>query len=315
MSGVSVVIPAYNQPRMLAEALRTVQAQTKPPAEIIVIDDCSEEPLEFTIPSFPDLPVRLIRHQENRGPAASVVHGIREAQCELIAMLNHDDTWEPEFLDRLTNALHTFPEAWFAFCDHGIMGADGRHDERRSCEQSTRYARAHLTAGILEGARLYEAALLQKAVAASSFVLARREALDLALIGAGADMWDYFLAVGACRTGHPAAYVAERLGWYRVSPTMLSATHADPRKQIEMARPQTAILVVILRSRLFRPVHRAALGRLVLVVRHALAAAVRSHSLRSVGTAIARIIAGARDATGLLRSPANPDARALWEAE
>lgn len=47
MSSVSVVIPAYNQPRMLSEALRSVQEQTVAPAEVIVIDDCSAEPLEL----------------------------------------------------------------------------------------------------------------------------------------------------------------------------------------------------------------------------------------------------------------------------
>ncbi len=306
-AGVSVVIPAYNQPRMLAEALTSVQGQTAPPAEIIVIDDCSDEPLELATAYSPDLPLRFVRHAENRGPAASVVHGIREAHCELITTLNHDDMWEPEFLERLTGALDAHPEACLAFCDHGIMRADGQHDERLSSEQSTRYTRARLTAGLLAGERLYESALLDKAVASSSFALVRRYALDLPLIGAGSDMWDYFLAVGACRTGHPAAYVAERLGWYRISPTMLSATHANPSKQIEMARPQTAALLVILWSPQLRPIHRAVYRRLGVAVRHSLAVAIRTRSVRSTARAMERILAGVRDAKGL--SDRGPTAR------
>ncbi|HWX44900.1 MAG TPA: glycosyltransferase family 2 protein [Solirubrobacteraceae bacterium] len=297
--GVSVVIPAYNQPGMLGEALASVGAQTAPPVEIVVIDDCSASPLELETPHSPELPLRFVRHPRNLGPAASVVHGISEARCALIATLNHDDAWEPEFLERLTGALDAHPEACLAFCDHGIMRADGHHDERLSEAQSARYARAHLDAGLLAGAALHRAAIVQKALAGSSFALVRRAALDLELIRAGSDMWDYFLAVGACRSGRPAVYVAERLGWYRVSPTMLSATHADPRRQIELARPQSAILMVILRSRGLRSIHRAIGRRLLGSVGRSLGVALRTGDPRNLARAIAGVLAGAADARRL----------------
>lgn len=295
---------------MLADALRGVQEQTAAPAEVIVIDDCSEQPLEVTTEIPPDLPVRFVRHAQNLGPAASVVHGIRESRCELVTTLNHDDVWEPRFLERLGDALHSHPEACFAFCDHGIMRADGQHDERLSREQSARFGRSGLETGLLTGTPLYEAALLDKAVAASSFMLVRRAALDLTLIAAGADMWDYFLTVGACRAGDAAAFVGERLGWYRFSPTMLSVTWVDPRKQIEMARPQTAILVVLLRSPQFGPIHAAVRRRLVFAIRHALVAAVRMRSIRSIGTVIAQVAAGARDARRVVRQDGESDSQA-----
>ena len=270
------------------------------PAEIIVIDDCSEQPLELTTSFSPELPVRFVRHAKNLGPAGSVIDGIRQARCELVVTLNHDDMWEPRFLERLSHELDAHPEARFAFCDHGIMRAAGEHDERLSEVQSTRFGRTRLTGGLLSGAALYDAALLHKSVAASSFTLVRREALDLELIAAGGDMWDYFLGVGACRGGS-AVYVEERLGWYRFSPTMLTTTWVDPRKQVEMARPQTAILVFILLSPQFKPVHRAVRKRLLLAIRHALAAAVRTRSVRGVGRVGTRILAGARDARRLAR--------------
>lgn len=299
--GISVIIPAYNQPRMLGEALRSVRDQTVPPAEIIVIDDCSTDPLELTTSFSPDLPLRFIRQRQNLGPARTVVHGISEARYELIAMLNHDDMWEPEFLQRLADVLRSDPEACLAFCDHGIMDADGQHDGHRSSEQSIRYTRVHLAAGRLVGPSLYRSALVDKVIASSSFALVRRDALDLTLIGAGADMWDYFLTVGVCRTGLPAVYVAERLGWYRVSPTMLSATHADPRKRIEMARPQIAIFTNILLSHQFRSVHGAMCKRLGFVIRHTLTAALHTRSVSSMLRALSRIVAGIRDAGRLSR--------------
>jgi glycosyltransferase involved in cell wall biosynthesis len=301
------VVPAYNQPQMLSETLRSVQEQTVAPAEVIVIDDCSERVLEDVTDFSPELPVRFIRHQRNQGPAGSVVHGIRESSGGLVTTLNHDDVWEPTFLERLSAELEAHPEACFAFCDHGIMRADGEHDEQRSREQSIRFGRATLAGGLLRDAQLYEAALLHKAVAASSFALVRREALDPLLIGTGSDTWDYFMAVGACRAGPAAVYVAERLGWYRISPTMLTSTWASPRKQVELARAQIAILVVMLRSPQFQPVHRALRRRLVRTIRHVLVSAVRTRSPASLGRVTTRMLAGACDADRVVRS--RPD----WE--
>jgi glycosyltransferase involved in cell wall biosynthesis len=285
---------------MLSETLKSVQEQTVVPAEIIVIDDCSKMPLEQVTDFSPELPVRFVRHAQNRGPAGSVVHGIQESRCELITTLNHDDVWEPRFLEVLGGELEAHPQAGFAFCDHGIMLADGEHDERRSLEQSRRFGRAELAGGVLCGAELYDAALLRKAVAASSFALMRREALDHALIEAGGDMWDYFLAVGACRQGEQAVYVAERLGWYRFSPTMLTTTWADPRKQVEMARAQVAILLVMLRSPQFKSVHRSLRRRLALTLRHVLAAAVRTGDPRSLARVSSRVLEGLGEARRLL---------------
>lgn len=290
---------------MLSETLKSVQEQTVAPAEIIVIDDCSQMPLEQATEFSPELPVRFVRHDRNRGPAASVVDGIRESRCELVALLNHDDTWEPSFLERMSGELDAHPEACFAFCDHGIMLADGEHDERRSREQSARFGRAGLAGGPLRGTVLYEAALLRKAVAASSFALVRRAALDPQLIEAGGEMWDYSLAVGACRMGDVAVYLAERLGWYRLSPTMLTVTWADPRKQVEMARAQTAILAVMLRSPQFATVRGAVRRRLALVLRHALAAAVRTGDPRCLARVLSRVREGASEGARLAaREPA-----------
>jgi glycosyltransferase involved in cell wall biosynthesis len=292
---------------MLSETLESVARQTLAPQEIVVIDDCSREPLESVTVFSPELPLRFIRHERNLGPAGSVVHGIEASRGELVTTLNHDDVWEPRFLERTVAALEAQPRARFAFCDHGIMLADGERDERRSLEQSRRFGRAGLADGLLCDGALYEAALLRKAVAASSFALVRREALDPLLIGAGADMWDYFLAVGACRAGNAAVYLAERLGWYRFSPTMLTTTWADPRKQVEMARPQIAILLVMLRSPAFAPVHRALRRRLALTVRHVLAAAARTRDPASFARVSMRMLAGMRDADRVIAAGAGRD--------
>ncbi len=266
-----------------------------------MIDDCSQTPLADETPFESDLPVRFVRHESNAGPAASVVDGIRHSRFPLVTTLNHDDMWEPQFLERLGTQLDAHPKAVFAFCDHGIMRAGGEHDEALSLAQSRRFGRAELAGGVLQGVKLYEAAILRKSVAASSFMLCRREALFLELIGTGEDMWDYFLAVGACMAGDTAVYLPERLGWYRLSPTMLSTTWVEPEKQLKLARPQIAILLVTLRFRAFAPLRGALRRRLLLSMRHALAAALRTKRPAAIAVLTMRIVEGIRDA-GRLRA-------------
>lgn len=288
---------------MLSEALAGVERQTVAPSEVIIIDDCSPEPLEGPTRFSPELPVRFIRNEVNLGPAGSVGRGIRESRGELVAILNHDDIWEPEFLERLSRELEADPQAGFAFCDHGVMRGDGEHDELLSTEQSARFGRTGLTGGPLSGKALQEA-VLGKSVASSSFSLVRRSALDLPLIESGSEMWDYALGVGACRASGRAVFVPDRLGWYRISQTMLSGTWVDPRKQVELTRPMITILMVVLLSRQYAEIRGPALGRLLVAIRHGLAASVRTRSLSSVGRVTTRILAGARDARRL--TPSRP---------
>src|SRR5436190_23262229 len=81
---VAVVIPTFNHAHFLPEAIKSVQAQTRPPDEIIVVDDGSTDNTAAAINQFPT--VRLIR-QENRGLAAARNTGIRDCETSYIVFL------------------------------------------------------------------------------------------------------------------------------------------------------------------------------------------------------------------------------------
>ncbi|MCG3148419.1 MAG: hypothetical protein PCFJNLEI_01862 [Verrucomicrobiae bacterium] len=100
---VSVVIPAYNCARFLAQAVESVLAQTCPPTEVIVVDDGSTDDTAEVAASF-GTRIHLIR-QPNRGPAVARNTGIEAAQGEWIAFLDSDDVWFPDKLERQVAAL------------------------------------------------------------------------------------------------------------------------------------------------------------------------------------------------------------------
>jgi GT2 family glycosyltransferase len=98
---ISVIIPAYNRAELLPRAIAGVRAQTRPPAEIVVVDDCSDDD---TAAVAGGLGCRVIRHERNLGAAAARNTGIEAARHEWLAMLDSDDERLPHHLEVLWRA-------------------------------------------------------------------------------------------------------------------------------------------------------------------------------------------------------------------
>lgn len=102
-SNISVVIPVYNGANTILRALKSVRQQTLAPAEVIVVDDGSLDETATVVSRFlVDSRLagwRLIR-QTNKGPASARDVGIKSANGRHIALLDADDEWTPEKLER-----------------------------------------------------------------------------------------------------------------------------------------------------------------------------------------------------------------------
>jgi glycosyltransferase involved in cell wall biosynthesis len=96
---VSVIIPAYNTAPYIAETLASVFGQTVGDFEVIVVNDGSPDTpeLEKAIAPYRDR-IRYIV-QENRGLSAARNAGIAQARADLVALLDSDDVWEPDYLE------------------------------------------------------------------------------------------------------------------------------------------------------------------------------------------------------------------------
>lgn len=90
---VSVVIPTYNRPDLLLQALASVFAQTFTDYEVIVVNDGSTDDTLKRLEPFASR-VRIIS-QDNRGIGAARNRGIDESRGKYVATLDHDDWWLP----------------------------------------------------------------------------------------------------------------------------------------------------------------------------------------------------------------------------
>ena len=113
MNSISVIITAYNREAYLAEAIESVLAQTRPAAEIIVVDDGSTDRTGEIARSYPQVTYVA---QENQGIGGARNTGVARATGDLLAVLDSDDAWTPRKLELQAAALELHPELDFVFC-------------------------------------------------------------------------------------------------------------------------------------------------------------------------------------------------------
>ena len=110
----SIVIPLYNKEKFVAATLDSILAQTFTDYEVIVIDDCSTDGSLDVAKKCSDKfqsGFRIVSHQRNSGLSAARNTGIRNASSDLIAFIDADDVWKPDFLEKMHELVHRFPQA------------------------------------------------------------------------------------------------------------------------------------------------------------------------------------------------------------
>ena len=110
---VSAYIPCFNGARYLSQTITAIMRQTRPPDELLIIDDGSTDD---SIAIAQQFPVRVIRHQQNSGLAAARNTALANAQFPLLAAFDVDAVPEPTWLAYLLEA----------FADDTVAGVGGR---------------------------------------------------------------------------------------------------------------------------------------------------------------------------------------------
>jgi glycosyltransferase involved in cell wall biosynthesis len=124
---VSVVIPAWNAAAFIEKTLSTVVAQTFKDFEVVVVDDGSADDTKLVVDRYLQahgLAGQCIK-QANKKIAGARNTGIRAAQADLIAFLDHDDLWFPTKLAKTLAEFDAHPDADLVCHDENIV-KDGK---------------------------------------------------------------------------------------------------------------------------------------------------------------------------------------------
>ncbi|MBU7585853.1 MAG: glycosyltransferase family 2 protein [Nostoc sp. TH1S01] len=223
---VSVVIPTYNRPDYLKQAIASAVNQTYQNIEIIVSDNCSDENPQAIIESFHDDRIRFWRHPENVGMLANQMHAFKMARGRYVASLHDDDIWNQEFLAKLVPPLEANSNLILAFCDQYIIDGNGNINEIGTEENTRGFQRDILAPGIHKS--FTKIGLIDKSIATAASCVIRNHLIDWDSIPQEVGgMWDLYLTYLCCISGYHAYYEPTRLTYYRghaQTDTMLSGS-------------------------------------------------------------------------------------------
>jgi glycosyltransferase involved in cell wall biosynthesis len=193
-------VPIYNHSQYLAECLESLTAQTAGDWEAVVVDDCSTTgDVSAIVETLGDRRVRLIRHEHNRGLAASRNTGMRAGGTEFVLPLDADDKLAPRFLEEAFAAVQTPGSCDAVFTDFMAFGVRGGR-----IRFQVRDVKALLTGQWIPGpGTLFRRTLWERAGGYC-------EADELR---AGNEDWDFWLSVA--EHGLRAVHVPEPLYLYR----------------------------------------------------------------------------------------------------
>lgn len=129
---MTVVIPTYDRPTLVARAIESVLNQTFREFECIVVDDHSpESDTEAYVTSLDSDKVTYVRHEENRGLSAARNTGIERADSEFVAFLDDDDEWLPVKLERQVDLFDALSDDFgLVYCWMDYVTEGGRVKRR-----------------------------------------------------------------------------------------------------------------------------------------------------------------------------------------
>lgn len=112
MPRISFVLPAWKS-TFLHDAINSIILQTCPDWELVVVDDCSPDPLKGIVESFSDSRIQYIRNEKNLGGKDLVRqwnHSISFASGDYIVLASDDDIYKPTFCENILSLAEKYPQ-------------------------------------------------------------------------------------------------------------------------------------------------------------------------------------------------------------
>jgi GT2 family glycosyltransferase/SAM-dependent methyltransferase len=213
---VSVVIPCFNLGAYIDEAVQSVLAQTRQDAEILIVDDGSNDPAtRHLLASYRRPRTRIIRIA-NRGVSAARNVGLEQARGRYISFLDADDLFEPRFLEATIGRLEADDSLAFASCWLTAFGARRFVWEPERCD----------LAWLLAEDTICTAAPVRREALLAIGGFDERAELD------GYEDWK--LAIELVEQGNRGEIVRERLFRYRIRPGSKTSERTGPRNHMRV---------------------------------------------------------------------------------
>lgn len=199
---VSIIMAAYNAENTIRQAIESVLAQTYVHYELLVVNDCSKDRTAEIVEDYSrrDARVKLINNPCNMGVSQTRLNGLNAAAGEWIAVLDSDDAWLPEKLEKQM-ALQQKTGAALLYTGSQFMDSEGnRLDWTMPVPERVTYKK-----------------LLKQNILSNSSSLCRQELFRTHYVMDDTMHEDFALWLNILKSGEIACGVNEPLLIYRIS--------------------------------------------------------------------------------------------------
>lgn len=152
---VSVIIPTYNRPELLLEAVASIAAQTLTDWETIIVDDGSKPAVdEQGIHEQYGNRVKILRHEVSQGVSRAKNAGVNAASGKFLAFLDDDDLFAPAYLASAIEVLEDNPQISTLFMGVSCFGSNAewaQNDYGKTLEKTLAEVQGtHITDSLLQ---------------------------------------------------------------------------------------------------------------------------------------------------------------------
>ncbi len=218
---VSVVIATYKTPEnYLRTALDSLINQSWSHLEILIVDDSPVSDLEKFVLTFKDHRLQYIHREISLGVAENHWQAFKVCRGKYISVLNHDDSFDRFFIEKMVVELERNSQLALAFCDHWIMDSNGNIDYEETDRNSHHWKRSHLHSGIHQP---FDKLLIDQSIPMVMGTVFRQDLLPTKFPDNAGPAYDLWLTYLLCKSRKGSFYIPERLSYWRAHPQNITS--------------------------------------------------------------------------------------------
>lgn len=211
---VTIVVPTYRRPQLLAECLNSLQGQTYRDFVVLVCDNASQDEVASLVEGLSDDRFVHVRRSENLGMLGNALEGFRAARTELVMELDDDDLLHRDCLTELVAPFDADPELALSFGGIDLIDVAGR-----PIPATDRSAFVPVDRGLTHGPLQPFTEVAARGLIYMVATVLRRDVIDWYSIPVEVGTaYDRHLALAAARNRRRAYYVDKPLASYRIHP-------------------------------------------------------------------------------------------------
>jgi len=171
---------SYRGKRFIAEQLHSIVTQSKPPSEVVVFDDVSDDGTIDVVKKYASeskIPIIPCLQTENRGVNGNFESAIKTATGDIVFLSDQDDVWYPHKISRIVDAFDRDPQVGLVFSDADLVD-ENLNPMGRTLWQSIRFTQAQREQ--IRSPHAFEL-LLRRFLVTGATLAFRRSLVDLVL--------------------------------------------------------------------------------------------------------------------------------------